>query len=533
MIARSLAFYLVFAVAVLAAACGGRPTTNDPRLKAKLALRLADGSPISQDGSDEYNPHLLKLPNNYLALVFGSNRGCAASCADHNLFITSSLTPFNGDTLPFFSTPVPVTVASTAWLNDSAPINFTAKVSGSSVVVYANVASAGYELQYVEVQANGEHATTALGISNPIHQYSTVIGIAADGEKLIVLDGSSEAYEINTTLSSQGNRLMFLDYANSAVGVKQENSGVQNGYFGAYEGSSFATTDSQPIGPLITLDIGLGEAGLAIWTINTFFQANAVNDIVLFTAFDGISEDMYVLTSHTAGDLWDTTGFFSFEAFLPELPTGDVYLQYENDLSNAGTNIWSATNTGVTFASGNHVAGNYSGNFNGSGYFSFGTQDVGDTFTIATWVNPSSSSSTYTIAANSGSAANAAGFRFYIVQPNLKIVFETGDGTNGSSVEAAVFPGPGDLFVPGEWHHVAVQVDRLSGYALIFLDGAVVGSGLVNQSFATSAALRFGSTTDGSSLFTGELDETYYFSRALDPLEVMVLSMIDRYQNPP
>ena len=121
----------------------------------------------------------------------------------------------------------------------------------------------------------------------------------------------------------------------------------------------------------------------------------------------------------------------------------------------------------------------------------------------------------------------------YIVQPNLKIVFETGDGTNGSSVEAAVFPGPGDLFVPGEWHHVAVQVDRLSGYALIFLDGAVVGSGLVNQSFATSAALRFGSTTDGSNLFTGELDETYYFSRALDPLEVLVLSMIDRYQNPP
>jgi hypothetical protein len=109
MIARSFAFYLVFAVAVLAAACGGKPTTNDPRLKAKLALRLADGSPISQDGSDEYNPHLLKLPNNYLALVFGSNRGCAASCADHNLFIASSLTPFNGDTLPFFSTPVPVT----------------------------------------------------------------------------------------------------------------------------------------------------------------------------------------------------------------------------------------------------------------------------------------------------------------------------------------------------------------------------------------------------------------------------------------
>jgi hypothetical protein len=527
-VALSVALAVLFAIA-----CGGKPVAIDPRLKAKLALRLADGSPISQDGSDEYNPHLLKLPNNYLALVFGSNRSCAASCVDHNLFVASSLTPFNGETLPFFSTPVPVTLASTAWLNQAAPINFTARVSGSSVVVYVNVDAASGGIQHVEVQANGEHGTTALDINNTIHQFSTVIGIAADGERLIVLDSSYEAYEINPSISSQGTRVQPLDYADTAVGVRQENSGVQNGYFGSYFGASFAATDTQPIGPLITLDIGLGESGLTIWTLNTFFQDNAVNDIVLFTAFDGTSEDMYVLTSHTAGDLWDTTGFFSFEAFLPEIPEGDVYLEYENSLANTGANAWTATNTGVTFSSGAHVAGNYSGNFNGSSYFSFGTQNVGDTFTIASWVKPSSSSSTYTIAANSGSASNAAGFRFYIVQPDLKIVFETGDGTNGSSAEAALVPGPGDLFAPGEWHHVAVQVDRLNGYALIFVDGAVAGSGPVNTSFTTSAALRFGSATDGSNFLTGELDETYYFSRALDPLEVMVLSMIDRYQAPP
>lgn len=520
-------------MAFFAVACGGRPVAVDPRLKAKLALRLADGSPISQDGSDEYNPHLLKLPNNYLALVFGSNRSCAASCTDHNLFVASSLTPFNGETLPFFSTPVPVTLASTAWLNQAAPINFTAKVSGSSVVVYANVDGAGGAIQHVEVQANGEHGTTALDINNTIHQFSTVIGIGANGDRLIVLDSAYEAYEINPTISSQGNRVQPLDYAESAVGVRQENSGVQNGYFGAFMGASVATTDTQFIAPLITLDIGLAESGLAIWTMNTFFQDNPINDIVLFTAFDGISEDMYVLTSHTAGDLWDTTGFFSFEAFLPDIPEGDVYLEYENSLANSGTNAWTATNTGVTFSGGAHVAGNYSGNFNGSGYFSFGTQDVTGTFTIASWVKPSGSSSTYTIASNSGSASNAAGFRFYIVQPDLKIVFETGDGTNGSSAEAALLPGPGDLFAPGEWHHVAVQVDRTNGYALIFLDGAVVGSGPVDPNFTTSAALRFGSTTDGLNLFTGELDETYYFSRMLDPLEVMVLSMIDRYQAPP
>jgi len=512
--------------------CGGKPTTNDARLKAKLALRLADGSPISQDGSDEYNPHLLKLPNNYLALVFGSNRSCSG-CTDHNLFVASSLTPFNGETLPFFSTPVPVTLASSPWLNDSTPINFTAKVSGSSVVVYVNVAGSGYQLQYVEVQANGEHGTTAMPIGNTFHQYSTVIGISADTDKLIVLDGSYEAYEINPGISSQGSRTQTLDYANSAVGVKQENSGVQNGYFGAYEGSSFAATDSQFIGPLITLDMGLFENNLMIYTLNTFFQDQAYNDIVLFTAFDGISDDMYVLTSHTAGDLWDTTGFFSFEAFLPEIPEGDVYLEYENSLANSGTNLWTATNSGVTFSSGTQAAGTYSGNFNGSSYLGLGTQDVGDNFTIASWVKPNTGSGTFTIAANSGGASNAAGFRFYIVQPDLKVVFETGDGTNGSSAEATLIPGPGDLFAPDEWHHVAVQVDRVNGFAMIFVDGAFAGSGMVNTSFTKSAALRFGSTTDGANFFSGELDETYYFSRALDPLEILVLSAIDLYQAPP
>ena len=529
---RSSIFLVTGFLSIVAMACGGKPAAVDPRLKAKLALRLADGSPISQDGSDEYNPHLLKLANNYLALVFGSNRSCSG-CSDHNLFVAASLTPFNGETLPFFSTPVPVTLASSPWLNAGTPINFTAKVSGSSVVVYVNVANAGYQLQAVEVQANGEHATTALGISNPIHQYSTVIGISADNEKLIVLDSSYEAYEINPGISSQGSRVQPLDYANSAVGVKQENSGVQNGYFGAYEGASFAATDAQFIGPLITLDVGLLERNMMIYTLNTFFQDQAYNDIVLFTAYDGISEDMYVLTSHTAGDLWDTTGFFSFEAFLPEIPEGDVYLEYENSLANSGTNAWTATNSGVSFSSGTQVAGNYSGNFNGSSYFSLGTQDVDNNFTIATWVKPSSGSSTYTIAANSGGAQNAAGFRFYIVQPDLKVVFETGDGTNGSSAEATLMPGPGDLFAPDEWHHVAVQVDRVNGFAMIFVDGAIVGSGMVNQSFTTSAALRFGSTTDGANLFTGELDETYYFGRALDPLEILVLASIDRYQAPP
>lgn len=510
----------------LAFHCAGDPSAAGAALKGRLSLRLANGTPISQPESDEYNPQLLLDGENHVFLVFGSNRFCASSCSGHNLFITRSLTPLSGETLPFFGSPVVLATNGEAWLNQTERIRFAATIESGLVNVYANVGSE--QMMYTsEVDAFG--VVTPQLIPNEPHAASQIIGVAAPGDRLIVRSENISVYEIAPKGEGQGEQLSALDAALSVTGVRQENSGLQYGYFVAWPGGAFAAAKEWPIGPLLPFDISLAESRLSLVSINSFFAASAAADLVLFTANDGESDDLYVVTSHTARQLWNTTGFFGSDAFLPAMPVADLRLQFEETADNTGSDtLWVASPTDIAYSS-DRATGAQSATFNGnSTHIALGARDLGNAFTLATWVKvPAEVDSTvYTVAATATSNANFNGFRLKIQQPNLSVLFETGQGSEQLAVEASLNPGPGNLFAPDEWHHLAVTVNRALGVAIVYVDGLVVTGGPVRNDFPTGLPIRLGSTSNGNLLYRGQMDDAMVFLRELGPLEVLVLASV-------
>lgn len=288
--------------------CSKSPSKTDSRITVKLSLRLEGGAPISSPNTDEYNPHLLLDTSNYLWLVFGSDRVCtgAVMCTsgNHHIFITKSLTPYDGGSLPFFNEPVVLSIGSPGWPGTANKVKFAATMNSNTITICAKTNTT---LQCASnVPENG--AITPGIIANTTYQNSSPIGVDATGQKLIVLDLSNQAYEIG--ISTGNTALPALDSATSAVGVREENSGYSDGYFVDGQFGTTASTKDAMVGPLATLEVALASSGLQLTTINSFFSSSAEDDLVLFSAKDELSDDMYVVTSHTAEQLWNTTGFF-------------------------------------------------------------------------------------------------------------------------------------------------------------------------------------------------------------------------------
>ncbi|AFM12526.1 NHL repeat-containing protein [Turneriella parva] len=292
-----------------ASQCAKGPTAVDSRVKTKLSLRLAGGAPISSPNTDEYNPHLLLGADNFLYLVFGSNRACnpEATCTAglHYIFISRSITAFDGVNLPFFNSPVALRDGVNAGPGTAQQAKFAATINGSQVTVCVK-SGANLECSTSLNATTGE--VTIANIANSAHVTSTPIGVEAAGQKLIVLDGSNNAFEIGT--SSGATALPGLNNASSAVGVREANSGYTDAYFVMGQFGTTASTKDAIVGPVVNLELALASSGLQLTTINSFFSSSAEGDLVLFSANDGLSDDMYVVTSHTAEQLWNTTGFF-------------------------------------------------------------------------------------------------------------------------------------------------------------------------------------------------------------------------------
>lgn len=299
--------------------CAPPPTEKemDGKIRGKASLRLADGSTISRDDSDEYNPYLLKMSDGYLVLVFGSDRTDCGSCTGHNVFMARSLTAFDGEFLPYFSTPLPARI-STNPINEPARINFAATASGTSVILYLNYSSGASQI-YTGTYTNPQNpnvGSIAL-ITNTNHYNNTIIGISADGSQLYTTDSSEIAYAFNPTNSTAENPFGYgMNNSTSAAQVRQENSGYTNAILGVSYGSTFAAAGDQWFGPILDLDTSLALSGLSITGMSTFSADSAANDRVLFSAFDffeGFSEDLYLITSHSSKDLWDIAGFPGFD----------------------------------------------------------------------------------------------------------------------------------------------------------------------------------------------------------------------------
>jgi hypothetical protein len=293
---------------------GGREI--DGKVKGKASLRLADGSTISQPNSDEYRPQIVTLDDGYLVLAFGSNRTCGGCTTGyHNIFLAKSLTPYIGTELPFFAPPVVFRDEDDYPINDPNRINFAVVASGYDAVdvYFNNHADNSNSIYQATFDFSVNYGYPGL-IDNWTCPQCEVIGTNAAGNRLVVLDQQQQGMAF---IIDPGGGVTDIPYgfwlanANSAMQVRQEVSGFDDAYIATMDGWSLATTGASPLGPILPFDLSVLGSGLQLTSIGAFYSNNPLGDLVLFSANDGQSDDMYIVTSHTAGELWGLTTVFS------------------------------------------------------------------------------------------------------------------------------------------------------------------------------------------------------------------------------
>ena len=145
--------------------------------------------------------------------------------------------------------------------------------------------------------------------------------------------------------------------------------------------------------------------------------------------------------------------------------------------------------------------------FNGTDEFlSFGSMNVGNTFTISMWVEFAGGSNIKSLMATSGSGREADGFRFFVNTVNLqdrRLIFETGNGTVGEIAETNV-----NAIGVNVLAHVAAVVDRAAATALIFVNGTSVATDTsIRNDFRTNSDFEVSRMENGIFHFPGILDE--------------------------
>ena len=131
---------------------------------------------------------------------------------------------------------------------------------------------------------------------------------------------------------------------------------------------------------------------------------------------------------------------------------------------------------------------------------------LGNAFTLSAWVNESpSASNIQALWANQKGGFGSAGFALFVNSFNTtngKVVFDAGDGSNGSEMGSA-----SGVVGPSQWHLVSAAVDRTSGVVTFYVDGSNVGNGAIVTDFVNNADLNFGRFTNSFYYFTGTMDE--------------------------
>ncbi len=206
-----------------------------------------------------------------------------------------------------------------------------------------------------------------------------------------------------------------------------------------------------------------------------------------------------------------------------------AYYQFNsnaNDESGNGNDgaIYGATPTTDVFGNAN---GAYY--FDGNDYIdvtsSPSISNFADQFTIATWINPTTISS----------SMNTIARKMYQNGPEGGYVFRLWDDNGQTGLSLGLYIGSGISYVNSypldvplsQWSHVAGTYDGNS--MKLFLDGEEIGS--TDQSgdiWASSASLTIGKLDYNypSEYFNGSIDEMRIYNRALAPSEVGQLSVV-------
>ncbi len=153
--------------------------------------------------------------------------------------------------------------------------------------------------------------------------------------------------------------------------------------------------------------------------------------------------------------------------------------------------------------------------FNGSSnYLDAGTVDLGNEFTLSAWVLvDNTANNIQTLFSSKAGGYSTDGLALYVnawQTRDKRLALETGDGAQGITASTAT-----NLVSFGQWHHVAVVVNRAAATARFYVDGLepAQSHGILG-SFGNQRGLQVGRFTDGTLCLKGLLDEVRVATQA-------------------
>lgn len=292
---------------VLAAtACKG---AEAPAKLMKASLALADGTPISQAATDEYNPYVVKMPDGFLMLVFGSDRSCGGCTAGtHNIFVARSVAAYTDDAkLPAFNTPSAFTVGGTP-LNSATAVSFAATKNSAQLRIYA---ANGGVIQYADLSPTTTpyNITALTSIPHFALARTTLLGINAAGNSLFArASAASQPFYFDPANNTGGmTKIAANTGASSIVQVASAYSGRDDAFFVLSAGSVSSASHTGQGAAHTQVNTSLTTAKVSAKAMSVLYTGTRAGELVFVSASETGSslQDIYVLDGTNAGFMWD------------------------------------------------------------------------------------------------------------------------------------------------------------------------------------------------------------------------------------
>ncbi|MBV6492094.1 MAG: hypothetical protein LDLANPLL_00085 [Turneriella sp.] len=290
-------------IIALVTACAKKEIPDIP-VKGMARFSLNGGAAISQPNVDDYNPQVLQTGDNYLVLVFASNRSCAG-CTGHNLFISRSSAAYNNDSVfPAFENPTVVTLTGTP-LNYTNPIAFAATLTGNNVRIFLTNAG-GTVQQTAPIIPGGSTDTTLTTIANTAGQNSTVLGVDSTGNRLYTRQGGTLS---SVNHASAGDALGQVATGHSAASITSVDPAFTNGYesfFALTDGTITSMSHYGNGGNLVSVNTAIAKAKLNARYASVMRGGGFKGGLMFVSAVEagGSTQDLYVVDGLTVWQMW-------------------------------------------------------------------------------------------------------------------------------------------------------------------------------------------------------------------------------------
>ncbi len=289
--------------------CAPGPTSRVDLSKARTGFLLSDGSTISQAGTDDYSPVLVRRADDTLILVFASDRACSGcSLGDHHVFIAQSTEPYYGGfTLPSFYAPVVLQQSGIPHVIQ-ARTSIYATWSQNMLQLFARMGDNSIKgIAIGPVNLASGQTFTPDPMPNSSHSSDQLLSIDLKNFK-ILSSTNGDAYQSSLLSIDSGTMAgnYILGYADAASQPATLASGYVDGLYIAAFGQLYTGTLDEDFGEHTDFNAALDESGLYLTTVSVMRTSYGFSDLVVFSAGETQAgpQDLYFVKSHDSNELW-------------------------------------------------------------------------------------------------------------------------------------------------------------------------------------------------------------------------------------